>query len=767
MRIRLNQAAKGGIGLGILLSLLISIAVIALFIKNFSETLGGGGDVDIWGYLGFYFAKNLSFIPWPSLNLVNNQVFYPYGTNSVFQAWASERDLLYAALYLLFGNGPWLQFYYLYTVLITAVGTYVLLVWDYGVTRAFAAGFLVSLGNFYVMNTYPNMGMTHHWTTLNIIADFLIVKRVTLRQELSLRLVLLRIALLALSLGQPLGYVAAFALLSFTISVSFTILILIHQYFKRDFTAKKSISRVVERYKTEAFTHPHQFLVLLSLDIIASYLYFPLALQIVRNAKSFDFTGVTIGAWWANPFRLLIPYLPGFNPKLSMFDHLFHDSPELAGAGSIGWFLLIIGTVGLWQSRRQLISFIPLIVVLGLCISYHPIHFPILKIFPWFSFDRVAGRSTAIYPVIFCLFALEINFNGLRSQTRKLLSILLVCLACIEVCTAYYPWLNYQPYSYDQNFSAYMNYVKTQPGEAVLDWPFCIVGGNGVGGPELCPFLHLNLSIFTLRKFHEKKVMGQYSGRLHPSQMEAYLQAGWNKLFFPDSPDVLKANHQTRCFKTDEWSFFDNFYRFNDFAGINLYVDLLPGGCITEFYQHFGMPVVKTLVPGAGKVEFIPKATKLRSQVNPSLGLSLKFEPTLKLSEYNLLQNNSHFNITTSGLSAVEESKPDVKLRWALGPATKLAFNLAKAQPVELIFGFTNPIRNQNVIVEVNGVTREKITNITEGKDMEHNIKFQGIKGRNEIVFKYSKWNRSEVTFAPNDDRPMAILFNKLSLIAE
>lgn len=78
---------------------------------------------------------------------------------------------------------------------------------------------------------------------------------------------------------------------------------------------------------------------------------------------------------------------------------------------------------------------------------------------------------------------------------------------------------------------------------------------------------------------------------------------------------------------------FYRFFQLNDFAGINLYVDLLPENCVQEFYKHFGNAVLETTVPGAGKVKFIPKSPKLFNKVNLALGTQLKYEPLLDLSE--------------------------------------------------------------------------------------------------------------------------------------
>jgi hypothetical protein len=421
--------------------------------------------------------------------------------------------------------------------------------------------------------------------------------------------------------------------MSLTVSAIFIAVLLSYRYCRKKLRLRELFQRAVATYKTEFFASPRTSLVLLGLSIIAGYIYLPLALQIAREAKSFDFTGISSGAWWVHPLRLLIPFFPFLNPGQLVFDQVLRDSPEGLGAGSPGWFLLILGTVGLWQARKQITVFIPLLIIFLLCLFYHPSLVPTLKIFPWFAFNRVAGRSSVIYPVILCLFALQINFNWLRSRNRQLVSALLVVLACTELYTAYSFKLDYQPYLLNQSFFTYMDYVKKQPGEAVLDWPFCIHGGNGIG---ICPYYRYNSVIHAMRRFHEKKVMGQYFGRLHPSQIEPYIQAGWDKLFFPDSSDVSKKTHQARCFRADEWSFFTDFYKLNDFAGINLYVELLPEDCVSEFYARFGTPAVETLVPGAGRVKFIPKSPELRNQVNLALGATLKFEPLLDLSESKL-----------------------------------------------------------------------------------------------------------------------------------
>ncbi|UBF27188.1 hypothetical protein K9N68_04270 [Kovacikia minuta CCNUW1] len=671
-------------GLYIIIYFGIAIALGSLIINDFSSPLSGmtgfGSQagvnhdyVDIQEYKGFYFAKNLSFNPFPHLNLVHNQVFYPYGTNHVFNPWSIEEDLFYAAFYSLFGVGPWLPIYYLLTVLITAIGTFLLLKRDYGLARAGGAGFLLSFGNFYAIYKYPHhLPLSAiHWITLGLIVDFLIVKRVALKKPVSLRLVLVRACLLFLLFGHDLGYIAGLGLMSFSVSLLFIIILIGHRYFAEPLSLPEQFRRVIAQWKNDFLFHPQTCLALLGLSLVVGFLYLPLGIQIARAAKSFDLTGTNISIFWINPLRLFLPLFPIPDQRQNNFESLFHDSPETLFDGRAGWFLLILGAIGLWQNRHRIVIFVPLLITFGLCLLYIPgkifvaltlrelflltvvvaslwltrkrtlifvplamIFFvaiylnptlfllPTLKLFPWFTFNRVVGRCTVIYPTILCLLALHLNFNGISLRGKRAIVTVLVVLACVELGTAYSLRSAYQqPEPLSKDFFAYMAHVKQQPGEAVFDWPFCVTSGGGAD--NICPYYLYNSGISSLSRFHEKKVMGHYFGRSHPSQVAPYFQAGWDKLFFPDD---TAPDRQKRCFTQHEWSFFTDFFKFNDFAGINLYLDRLPTSCISEFYTRFGSPTAKTSIPGAGKVTFIPKSSELRHQVNLARGISLKLE---------------------------------------------------------------------------------------------------------------------------------------------
>ena len=632
----------------LLFLLLLSVVIICFgtyFLSNLTQPLVGYGDTNVWEYIGYYVGENIQFTPFPQLDLVNNQVFYPYGVSSVFQNWGFERDFFYAVLSNLFGYGGWLKIYYILSLIITSIGAYILLSREYSNFRAGAVSLIVTFANFNAINRYPgHYGYAIlHWTVLSIIADFLIVKRVAEIRHVSLRLIFIRLCLLFLSLGQELGYITGFALTSFTVSFFYIVLIIFIRWRNSRKKFSASFKMHILGYKTEFIRQRYLFGSLIIFAAFFAYLYIPLIIEILQESRKFvDLAG---GGMWSNPLRLFIPRLPDFNIRSipPVLAKAFGGTAEF-GDHNPGLFLVLAGLIGLWQSRHRLLPYVPLLFILITGLLYHPVHFPILRIYPWFTFYRIAGRITLIEPVILCMFALGIKMSSSRPLMQKAGFLLLVGLASVEIYTTYSWAVNFHKYSpshmtaaLDPNFFEYMNRVDKQPGEAVLDWPFCIIGGNGIGAREgLCPFYLKNNGVYALKRFHHKKVMGQYFGRLHPSQIARHLESGWNYLFSPDTPDIFKAARQTQCFDSEQWSFFTDFYTYNDFAGINLYIDLLPDDCVQEFYQRFGDPVAQTKIPFAGRIAFIAKSPDLRSKVDLEAGIKLKLHTERYVEEMGL-----------------------------------------------------------------------------------------------------------------------------------
>ncbi len=120
-------------------------------------------------------------------------------------------------------------------------------------------------------------------------------------------------------------------------------------------------------------------------------------------------------------------------------------------------------------------------------------------------------------------------------------------------------------------------------------------------------------------------MLGEYQGRLSAAQIAPYVNAGFPALFDPEEPGFPNAKRQRRCFTESEWTFFRSFVAKNDFAGVNVYPDLLPPGCAEAIYARLGDPVATTVLPGAGSVAFVPKPEAMRAELDPEGGLRLVY----------------------------------------------------------------------------------------------------------------------------------------------
>lgn len=745
----------------VLIAFLAAFAAYAIIvIRDFSGPLFGASDLSCAEYIRYFFGHNLSFRPFPTLDLVNNQAFYPYGTNNVFMGWGFERDYFATILNGLFGAGPWIQVYCLLSVAVTAAGAFLLLRTAHSPARSAAAAFAIAFLNFYVLAKYPDhfTNAVIHWTALGIVADFLIVEKFVGDRTIPLRLGLARILLLVLALGQELGYVAGAALTSFSVSALFLLGVWIARLLAPGRSASASVREGMAAVRADYRAAPRTAILLAALIAVFAFLYVPLVLQIASAASRF--AGTPPGPrMWSSPARLLIPWFPAFN-SATEFGKL-GDLPEGLGAGSPGWFLLIAAAAGLVQARRRIVAYVPLIVLFLLFVLYNPISFPTLAPFPWHRYSRIGSRFTEFYAVILPLCALPLRpVSRLGKPANRALAAALVLLGVVELGTAYSFKRNYEPYVAPPDFVAYMDRVKAQPGEAVMDFPFVVAGGNGIGG-ALSAFYPQSVSASMLPAFHGKKVMGQYFGRLHPSQMDPYLLAGWDKVLLAARRNMMSPGQESA---PAIWAFLTDFFTYNDFCGVNLYVDLIPPDVETEFYRRFGYPAAETTVPGAGRVRFIPKPEALRKRADPRLGLEAAFRPALSPSDADLLTREFPMSILSVGLWRIYADRSGAPIRFGLGPRTVLRFYLPKSGAVDLSYAFLNPIGGQEVEMTINGAVAERFPGIPEGGGVERRLRFRGLEGRNEIGFAYKDWNHYRTVFAPETGASIAVIFSRLQL---
>jgi hypothetical protein len=738
----------------------VAVAVFGLIADHpLRGPLTGSGDIPIWEYMGFYLWKNLSFRPLPHLELVTDQAFFPYGVNSVFQPWGFERDGFFALFFSHFGAGPWLQLYYLLSLFVTLVGAYALLRRDFGHLRAALAAIAVTFFNFYALKKYP--GHLHicvlHWTTLSLLADFVIVRRVVRNDPVTWRLVILRLALASLSLGQDLGYISGFGLTSLTISVAFLIVFLGYRAARGQISLGALARNAQRRLTAELREHKLALLAFAAIFLAATFLYVPLAAQIARDARSFDFSAIPFGTYFASPGRLLLPWLPWLNPLGPV---TFNDQIEGVGAGSVGWTLLLLGLGGLFCARRRIVH-VPFLILFVLCVAYRPQDFPTLKIFPWFAFNRAATRATVIYAIVFTTLALSFNVELVPRRWRRKVATAMLLLAGLELGTALTLGSRIS-YPYPREFFSYMDVVRGTPGEALFDWPFCTVGGNGVGGDKLCPYYIFGHDDFSFRTYHQKKVVGQYFGRLHPSQLEPFRRAHWDGMFSPDTRDIFVARGERRCFTEDEWDVFTEFFALNDFAGLQLHPALLQPACLAEFYRRYGPPRAEVHMPDGDDLVFVPKPEALRARVDPAAGRALVLGPFLHES-IELVSAEQPEVVEVKGMSGLERRGAE-QWRWALGEKTEVLFSLRRPRTVTLQLSFYQPVADQEVRVVANGAEVARLPGLPPGPPASVIVKFDGIRGRNSLALMPSDWNGKTVKFAPADPRPMSIRLTHLTI---
>jgi hypothetical protein len=182
-------------------------------------------------------------------------------------------------------------------------------------------------------------------------------------------------------------------------------------------------------------------------------------------------------------------------------------------------------------------------------------------------------------------------------------------LAVCEFLTAVFLVNEFHPAKLSDAQKSYFKTLKAAPGTAVLDWPFCIASANVVITKELCPYYDRVATAYANRRFHEKATVSIYLSRAHPTQFKSWLDAGWEGMFSPDDPTRERSNHETRCFDEEQWQRFDALYRGNDFAGIQLWLDLIPDPCVAMFHERYGEPTAKETLPRFGRVEFIPRSS--------------------------------------------------------------------------------------------------------------------------------------------------------------
>lgn len=583
--------------------------VYAVFvIQDFSGPLVGGedydgafrGDANYFEFLGYYVRDHWHFGLKP-ISFFTKDVAYPAGTHIGLLSWCAERDLLAAFLLRVIGRGPWIQLYITLGASLGAVGVTAILRPHFGLLRSSFVGFAASFMSFYAWYKYPyhlNMAVIH-WVTMSIAADAVTMRLVLQKKRLTTTFLVFRAALVCMSVGLDLGYIAGHALTSIVVTTycAWTWL------GTRD---KRIVGRLglvlPEHPLAEIRQRPAAFAGACVLLAIGLFLYVPFVLAVVKDTTAYPMTDAA-GNFWASQFHALFPYLPGVHPNSSLV-HTIFGKDEGVGEYAPGFTLIGAAIVGIWlaHKRDQSAMVKPFLITALLVFAFHPRWCKTLQVFPWFAYNRVAGRGTVVLPVLLALIGVSMD------EWPRLARRIIGALAVAEFTTAVLLVSEFHPARLEKRHFDYFSTVSSAPGAALLEWPFCIASANNMFTHELCPYYERIATGYANRRFHQKSTVSVYLSRAHKLQFKSWLDDGWEGMFSPDDAERMHAKRETRCFDDTQWERFDKLYRENDFAGIQLYVDLLPAECVQAFHARYGEPKAAETLPRFGRVEFIQRA---------------------------------------------------------------------------------------------------------------------------------------------------------------
>jgi hypothetical protein len=380
--------------------------------------------------------------------------------------------------------------------------------------------------------------------------------------------------------------------------------------------------------------------------------------------------------------------------------HWFHDRPEALFADQPGLALVLAAIAGMIWGRRR--AWLPPVTLLALFLSYHPYEFRTLNVLPWFELARISNRFTVAYPALLVTCALAVPRWRTATRWGRVLCGLLAILAMVEAVNAYRegvirPRTLWHPSPAAREL---LDIVRVAPGEAVFEWPFCVAAGNGIGSAWTTTYYHQLSGTSVLQAFHHKKIVGKYYGRLHPSQVEPFLVAGWPRLFVPRTDVRGRAVAQLRDPAPHEWRFLEDFIRLNDFCGVILYADLLPQTTIDGFVDRMGPPVARAEATPFGTMLFLRVPEEWRSATDLDAGRRLVLErhpPPWPLSTTLDLSKLEWSDLLGSGWLAAT-----VDGRATEGPTAEIGFSLAQPRDVTLVVS-VRPFLDQRVRLVVNG----------------------------------------------------------------
>jgi hypothetical protein len=280
---------------------------------------------------------------------------------------------------------------------------------------------------------------------------------------------------------------------------------------------------------------------------------------------------------------------------------------------TIGWLYWVPAILGIRALRKRnagpgLIIISPFLILLGIAIWYlgikpHWVQHILQALIPFMAFFRVASRWGLFLPqivtVIIVLSWPELSRWFMKtwktsSNKFKYAVGIFVALSVLEASWIFKPVVMMPAFS--ASMLHFLEEVRDLPGSAVLDIPFCVIGGNSICEHQ-CVGHPQSTAGACFRQWHDKDVYGIYESRLVPSQCVPYSQAPFALWF--------DAWRKDRCFTPDEWKgFCSHLDEHPQLAAVLLYSDLWPAilkpSCQQELKEHLGEPLAESQFYGDG-----------------------------------------------------------------------------------------------------------------------------------------------------------------------
>ncbi len=575
--------------------LLLAMGLALLYLRrmgSLTAPLVGTGDTEHLEWIHFIFSKLLHFSPFPQLSLFQDWVVFPTGGSVTYLPYSWEADYFIGTSLHFLGPGPWSYLYFFLAHFFLFAATTWLLRKIYSPRLALGIAFLLAFFNFYAQNKFPrhaNMAYCH-WMTLTVayLNTLLVVIE---RKGIPAIKSLLPVGPLLLlgSGGQDPGYVIPLCLTLWSVA---TIVVLTHS------ESRDALWEAIKSLNAKDAIGNTKGIMLIALGAFFFFLYVPLNFQVAFDALKNP--PLAQGANWTNPLRWAIPSFPFlWDPGWDAFKDVLTDVGDREAMGNPGWQLLFPAVLGIFfQKKKSRLSWRFLIVTFLTVALFHPRLFPTLKLFPWHLLSRQSVRFIILLAPLLVFFSVPFweKWREQRPVVKMMVKLLFIFETLGQIFGLGGSFRGLAPEE-----ATYFQEIKRSPGVGLLEWPYCMTAWSQE--PEGSCYLRENhYFTYNAQRFHEKKTISVDLGRTSERERREWAQIPLHSLF--------RSLEQKRCFTQAEWSLFLNFYRAYDFAGVEIYPELLGPGCLKQWQKRLGEPSRRIKVAGRTERIFFKRVSQ-------------------------------------------------------------------------------------------------------------------------------------------------------------